>query len=195
MQRHQWGSYDKRKGAGIQKSNTHILTNLNAFQNGEGKHKNNRLPAPTKQLSRKTKHHSRIQANNTTITPMNKEALFRLSGTLLALSAVLLGAFGAHALKDILQERGSSATWETAVRYQMWHALALILISLLNQKPPIRPITGYCLIAGTLLFSGSLYGLALGGPIWLGPITPLGGLCLIIGWGLLALSSMRHEAQ
>ena len=126
---------------------------------------------------------------------MNKEALFRLSGTLLALSAVLLGAFGAHALKDILQERGSSATWETAVRYQMWHALALILISLLNQKPHIRPITGYCLIAGTLLFSGSLYGLALGGPIWLGPITPLGGLCLIIGWGLLALSSMRHEVQ
>jgi len=130
-------------------------------------------------------------AKQTTTTAMNKAASFRLPGTLFALSAVALGAFGAHALKDILLERGSRATWETAVHYQMWHALALILISLIHEKTPVRPLTGYCFIIGTLLFSGSLYALALGGPRWLGPITPLGGLCFIAGWSTVALHSIK----
>jgi uncharacterized membrane protein YgdD (TMEM256/DUF423 family) len=119
----------------------------------------------------------------------------RFVGALLALSAVLLGAFGAHALKDTLIAHDSIATWETAVRYQMWHALALLLLSVIGEQQHLPRITGTCLIVGTLLFSGSLYGLALDGPRWLGPITPLGGLCLIIGWGLLAYSSIRHKSQ
>lgn len=120
---------------------------------------------------------------------------YRLLAALLALSAVLLGAFGAHALKDTLTANDSTAIWETAVRYQMWHALALLLLSLISEQQQIPRITGICFIVGTLLFSGSLYGLALDGPRWLGPITPLGGLCLIIGWGLLAYSSMRYKSQ
>ena len=142
----------------------------------------------------KHKQHCRISCEIDNTTAMNKAASFRLPGILFALSAVILGAFGAHALKDILLERGSSATWETAVHYQMWHALALILTSLIHEKTPVRPLTGYCFMIGTLLFSVSLYALALGGPRWLGPITPLGVLCLIAGWALLAYSCVTNKA-
>jgi uncharacterized membrane protein YgdD (TMEM256/DUF423 family) len=120
---------------------------------------------------------------------------YRFPASLLALSAVLLGAFGAHALKDTLMAHDSIGTWETAVRYQMWHALALLMLSLISEQQQLPRITGICFIVGTLLFSGSLYGLALDGPKWLGPITPLGGLCLIIGWGLLAYSCVKNNAQ
>jgi uncharacterized membrane protein YgdD (TMEM256/DUF423 family) len=122
---------------------------------------------------------------------MNRALQLRLFGALFALSGVILGAFGAHALQDILVERDSVATWDTAVHYQMWHALALILISLIDEQTTSRLPGGRCFIIGTLLFSGSLYALALGGPRWLGPITPLGGLCLIIGWGAFAWHSVR----
>jgi uncharacterized membrane protein YgdD (TMEM256/DUF423 family) len=124
---------------------------------------------------------------------MNKTSFFLRIGGLLALGSVLCGAFGAHALKDVLSERGTSATWETAVRYQMWHALALILVALLRERQSVRDSTGVCFAVGTLLFSGSLYGLALGGPKWLGPITPLGGLCLLAGWGLLVFSTKARD--
>jgi uncharacterized membrane protein YgdD (TMEM256/DUF423 family) len=120
---------------------------------------------------------------------MNKTSLFLQLGGLLALTSVLLGAFGAHALKEMLAERGTAATWETAVRYQMWHALALILIALLRETRSISDASGYCFAIGALLFSGSLYGLALGGPSWLGPITPLGGLCFMAGWAVLMFSA------
>lgn len=101
-----------------------------------------------------------------------------------ALLAVVLGAFGAHALADTLEARGSAATWQTAVDYQIWHALATILwISLYRHSHRSPMIPGFFLI-GVLLFSGSLYALALGGPRWLGPITPLGGLSFMIGWSL-----------
>lgn len=115
-------------------------------------------------------------------------------GSILALSAVVLGAFGAHALKARLVAESSTAVWETAVRYQMWHALALLLIALLSEKRPVPKSIGACMIIGTILFSGSLYALALGGPGWLGPITPLGGLCLIAGWALLAFSFCKNDA-
>ena len=120
---------------------------------------------------------------------------YRLLGSILALSAVLLGAFGAHALKQTLSAHDSIQTWETAVRYQMWHALGLILLSLISERQTLPKMTGACFVIGTLLFSGSLYGLALDGPNWLGPITPLGGLSLIAGWALLAYSSMKNKAQ
>jgi uncharacterized membrane protein YgdD (TMEM256/DUF423 family) len=124
---------------------------------------------------------------------MNTTSFFLRIGGLLALGSVLCGAFGAHALKDVLSERGTSATWETAVRYQMWHALALILVALLKERQSVCDSTGACFAVGTLLFSGSLYGLALGGPKWLGPITPLGGLCLMAGWGLLVFSTKARD--
>ena len=126
---------------------------------------------------------------------MKTSHTYRLFGSILALTAVILGAFGAHALKETLTAHGSIETWETAVRYQMWHALGLILLSLISERQTLPKMTGACFVIGTLLFSGSLYGLALDGPNWLGPITPLGGLSLIAGWALLAYSSMKNKAQ
>jgi uncharacterized membrane protein YgdD (TMEM256/DUF423 family) len=120
---------------------------------------------------------------------------YRLLGSILALSAVLFGAFGAHALKQTLSAHDSIQTWETAVRYQMWHALGLIALSLICERQVLPKMIGPCLVIGTLLFSGSLYGLALDGPRWLGPITPLGGLCLIVGWALLAYSCVKNKSQ
>ena len=125
--------------------------------------------------------------------PINHK--YRLLGSILAFSAVLFGAFGAHALKETLSAHDSIQTWETAVRYQMWHALALILLSIISLKHSItKKMIGPCFAIGTILFSGSLYGLALDGPKWLGPITPLGGLSLMIGWLLLAYSSLKNKA-
>ena len=118
---------------------------------------------------------------------------YRLLGSLLALSAVLFGAFGAHALKETLSAHDSIQTWETAVRYQMWHALALILLSLIRAPETMPKMAGPCFVVGSLLFSGSLYGLALDGPKWLGPVTPLGGLCLMVGWSLLVYSSLKNK--
>ncbi len=125
---------------------------------------------------------------------MNTAHKYRLLGSILALSAVLLGAFGAHALKQTLSAHDSIQTWEAAVRYQMWHALGLILLSLVCERQHLPKVTGPCFVIGTLLFSGSLYALALDGPKWLGPITPLGGLCLIAGWTLLTYSSLKNKA-
>lgn len=118
---------------------------------------------------------------------------YRLLGSMLALSAVLFGAFGAHALREILSAQDSIQTWETAVRYQMWHALALILLSMIPEPQSMPKMAGPYFMIGSLLFSGSLYGLALDGPKWLGPLTPLGGLCLMIGWLLLAYSSYKNK--
>ena len=118
---------------------------------------------------------------------------YRLLGSLLALCAVLFGAFGAHALRETLSAHDSIQIWETAVRYQMWHALALILLSMIPSPQSIPKMAGPCFVVGSLLFSGSLYGLALDGPKWLGPITPLGGLCLMIGWLLLVYSSYKNK--
>ena len=106
--------------------------------------------------------------------------------------SVMLGAFGAHSLKERLTEK-SLATFQTGVLYQFIHSLALILVGLLamhfadeHQKKIQRP--GWFFLVGIILFSGSLYSLALGGPRWLGPVTPLGGLSFMIGWFLLAFS-------
>jgi uncharacterized membrane protein YgdD (TMEM256/DUF423 family) len=118
---------------------------------------------------------------------------YRLLGSILAFCAVLFGAFGAHALRETLSAYDSIQTWETAVRYQMWHALALILLSMIRLAQPIPKMTGPCFAVGSLLFSGSLYGLALDGPKWLGLVTPLGGLCLMIGWLLLAYSTYKNK--
>lgn len=101
-------------------------------------------------------------------------------------SAVLLGAFGAHALQKILDAR-SLDLWHTAVNYHVWHALALALAASLGHGRSRRVAIG-AFVLGIVLFSGSLYALALGAPRWSGIITPFGGLAFIVGWMALGLS-------
>ena len=113
---------------------------------------------------------------------------FRL-GALSALLSVAAGAFGAHALRGRLSPE-YLAVFETAARYQMYHALALLAVAWAasNWPGPLPRVAGWCFVVGTLLFSGSLYGLALTGIRWLGAITPLGGVAFLAGWVCLLLS-------
>jgi len=108
-------------------------------------------------------------------------------------SAVLLGAFGAHALRGVLDGQGREL-WHTASQYHFWHALALTLACLL---PPARArrIAVAAFASGIVLFSGSLYALALGAPRWCGAITPLGGLAFIAGWIALAVALHRTDKR
>jgi uncharacterized membrane protein YgdD (TMEM256/DUF423 family) len=111
-------------------------------------------------------------------------------GAISGFVAVAAGAFGAHALRDRLSAE-HLAVFETAARYQMYHALALLAVALLL---PLRPLgtlqwAGWLFVVGTALFSGSLYALALTGTRWLGAITPLGGIAFLAGWICLALSA------
>jgi uncharacterized membrane protein YgdD (TMEM256/DUF423 family) len=111
-----------------------------------------------------------------------------LAGAVLGGLGVILGAFGAHALKATLSA-DKHAIFEVGVRYQLVHALALLAVGLLLRTTDgawLRA-AGPLFLGGVVLFSGSLYGLALGGPSWLGPVTPIGGLLLIAGWIVLAL--------
>jgi uncharacterized membrane protein YgdD (TMEM256/DUF423 family) len=127
---------------------------------------------------------------------------FLISGSVLAVLAVMLGAFGAHALKEIL-EHVQLQVFETGVRYQMYHSLALILTGLLAEKFPSRytRYAGNLFLTGIIFFSGSVYLLAmknvLGIESWifLGPVTPIGGLCLIAGWVLFLLSVLKNNSQ
>lgn len=111
-------------------------------------------------------------------------------GAVSAFIAVAAGAFGAHALKSRL-EPDLLAVFETGARYQIYHSLALVLIGLFSLSRPSTALTasGWSMVAGTLLFSGSLYALALSGVRALGMITPLGGVAFLVGWGLLAFSA------
>lgn len=107
--------------------------------------------------------------------------------------AVTFGAFGSHALKARLTEQMISV-WQTSVQYHFYHVFALALIALLYQKGIDSiwlKISGWSFLAGIVLFCGSLYWLALGGPKLLGPITPLGGLCFLIAWACLAISAVK----
>ncbi|HSX49352.1 MAG TPA: DUF423 domain-containing protein [Cellvibrio sp.] len=107
--------------------------------------------------------------------------------------AVVIGAFAAHGLKQTLAPEMLEVV-KTGVQYQMYHALVLLLIGLwLSHKPTAFGLkaSGLAFILGILMFSGSLYALALGAPRWLGPITPLGGLCFLIGWLLMLTAAWR----
>ena len=110
--------------------------------------------------------------------------------------SVILGAFASHSLKDKLSERALEI-WETGTKYQMYHALALILVALLLNRLSTEStaliVAGYAFIVGTLLFSGSLYALSLSGIKWLGAITPLGGVAFIIGWSCLTLAAWQFK--
>jgi len=117
--------------------------------------------------------------------------IFLAIASILGGISVVLGAFAAHALKDRLSDR-ALAIWETGTRYQMYHALALILIALLISRfPNSTPLiaAGFAFIAGIFIFSGSLYALSLSGIKWLGAITPLGGVAFIIGWICLLVAA------
>jgi len=120
------------------------------------------------------------------------DRLFFLLGSLSALVGVAAGAFGAHALRARLAP-DLLAVFETAARYQMYHALALLAVAwAVGRWPgPLPAWAGWLFVAGTLLFSGSLYALALSGVRWLGAITPLGGVCFLAGWLCLALAARR----
>lgn len=111
-----------------------------------------------------------------------------LAGALLAATGVALGAFGAHALRETLGAQ-KLGTWNTAVQYQMWHAVALIALSAVTL--PRIGLPAALLATGTVLFSGSLYALALTGARWLGPVTPIGGAMMIAGWAALAWRAVR----
>ena len=110
--------------------------------------------------------------------------LFRI-GAVLCFLAVGLGAFGAHGLRSTLQARGMLDVWNKAVFYQFIHALALLVLALYGT---INRGACLLLLIGILLFSGSLYLLALTSLRWLGPITPLGGLCFLAGWAWLVFA-------
>jgi uncharacterized membrane protein YgdD (TMEM256/DUF423 family) len=126
-----------------------------------------------------------------------------VAGALLAAAGVGLGAFGAHGLENYLRQIGyetdlakRTAWFETAVRYQLYHALALVVVAALTA---VQPVAGYraaavLFLVGVALFSGSLYAMTFAGEAWrkLGMVTPLGGLALIVGWLVLAVAAFRR---
>jgi uncharacterized membrane protein YgdD (TMEM256/DUF423 family) len=116
------------------------------------------------------------------------QPLWFVAGAVNGLVAVAAGAFGAHALRE-LPERYTSA-FKTGAQYEMYHALALLFIAVLP-RTPLATTAGACLLAGTLLFSGTLYLLALTRQDWFGAITPLGGVLLLAGWAALVTCGLR----
>jgi uncharacterized membrane protein YgdD (TMEM256/DUF423 family) len=114
-------------------------------------------------------------------------------GAFSGLIAVALGAFAAHALRARL-DAALLVTFETGARYQMYHALALLAVGLLAERSPTRLLgaSGLLFVAGTILFSGSLYALALTGARGFGAITPFGGVAFVLGWLCLGLAALRR---
>ena len=119
-----------------------------------------------------------------------------IAGSIAAGAGVALGAFGAHALKarvgaDLL------AVFETAVRYQMYHALGLFAVAWASTRwsPKSTNASGWLLLVGIVVFSGSLYLLVLTGTRWLGAITPIGGVCFILGWLALAMAAVSGSGR
>ena len=116
------------------------------------------------------------------------------SGAALALLAVLSGAFAAHGLKTILDTQ-QLALFETAARYQMYHALALLVVGILASaqqfSESLLKLAAFAFILGIFLFCGSLYALALSGITWLGAITPLGGTAFLAGWLALMIAALK----
>ena len=120
--------------------------------------------------------------------------LFITLGAVNGLLAVAFGAFVSHGLKDQLSER-LLAVFQTGVQYHATHAIALILIGIISLALPHSTrlvAAGWTMLSGILLFSGSLYLLAITGIKWLGAITPFGGVAFLLGWGLLAWAAWRE---
>lgn len=118
---------------------------------------------------------------------------FVFLGSLNLMLVVILGAFGAHALKARVTAE-QLAWWHTGVQYHAWHALGLLAVGLLLQAQPALAqarTAGWLLQGGIVVFAGTLYAMALGGPRWLGAVTPVGGTLMIIGWAVLAWATRR----
>jgi uncharacterized membrane protein YgdD (TMEM256/DUF423 family) len=118
-----------------------------------------------------------------------------IAGSVLGFLSVSIGAFGAHALKPFLLENNRLDTFETAVQYQMYHGLALLLTGILSVLFPKADfsIVGILFLVGILIFSGSLYLLCATGIKWLGAITPIGGTAFLAGWLLMAWKILATE--
>jgi len=108
-------------------------------------------------------------------------------------TAVVFGAFGAHALRGVLDARGTEL-WHTAVSYHFWHALALVL-AVTAGAGRARRVALAAFAIGIVIFSGSLYALALGAPRWFGAITPLGGVAFIVGWIALGIALAARASR
>lgn len=118
-----------------------------------------------------------------------------LVGALLAFLGVALGAFGAHALKDKFSEPRYEQIWNTAVQYQMYHALGLVLLGILSMEALVGPTSlltwaGTLMLVGVIFFSGSLYVLSVTGVKKLGAITPIGGLLFLVAWVLVLIEAI-----
>jgi len=126
--------------------------------------------------------------------------LFLCAGGLLAGLGVAAGSFGAHGLKDLLAANGRADNWETAVRYCLTHALALLVLAVAAALPQasaargLLTAAGWCFLTGTLIFSGCLAALALSGVRILGAIVPIGGVLFLVGWALVVAASLTIRA-
>ena len=122
------------------------------------------------------------------------DRLFFALGALLGGLGVAAGAFGAHALRDQLAPE-RLAQYELAVRYQLYHAFALIAAAWAAQRWPDSPATlaGWLFVVGVVIFCGTVYALSFGSPRWFGAITPLGGISLIAGWALLFWAALHSK--
>jgi uncharacterized membrane protein YgdD (TMEM256/DUF423 family) len=119
--------------------------------------------------------------------------LFLSAGGFMAFAAVALGAFGAHALKNRLSAE-MVAVWHTGVEYHIYHALGLLAVGLVATQLPESALlkwSGWLMLAGIVLFSGSLYALALSGERWLGAITPIGGIGFLAAWALFVAAAVK----
>ncbi|GGG14217.1 MULTISPECIES: DUF423 domain-containing protein [Pontibacter] len=123
---------------------------------------------------------------------MTQKAILLIASALGALS-VMIGAFGAHALAPMLRATNRVETFETAVKYQMYHTLALLAVGLLLFKVehPALQIAAWAFLIGIIIFSGSLYTLILTGVTWMGAITPIGGTAMIVGWAALFYAILK----
>jgi uncharacterized membrane protein YgdD (TMEM256/DUF423 family) len=122
--------------------------------------------------------------------------MWLVAGAVLGLLAVAAGAFGAHALRDLLTEE-LAQVYGTAAQYHFYHAIALVAVGLLARERPMLLLhaAGACFLLGVAFFSGSLYGLALSGFRPLGMITPVGGVFFMLGWLLLAAGGLRRAVR
>jgi uncharacterized membrane protein YgdD (TMEM256/DUF423 family) len=130
------------------------------------------------------------------MSPLILTRIFLATAAIFGGLSVAGGAFASHALKDKLTDR-ALAIFETGARYQMYHALALLLVALLlsrtQESQTFLVVAGWAFILGTVIFSGSLYALSLSNIKWLGAITPLGGVAYIVGWGCLAVAAWSFK--
>ncbi len=122
-----------------------------------------------------------------------QKLLLILASSLGALG-VIIGAFGSHALKSILEANNRVSTFETGVKYHFFHVIAIFIAALMMEKYPTKYLTysGFSFVAGIILFSGSLYILSLSGQTKWGAVAPIGGLALTLGWLLILLTVLRN---